>query len=299
MGWDYCAASSVKEASDILLCYKGMARIIAGGTDLMLDLQEKKKKVQCLVDISKVPELQEIAFIDDMLSVGAGVTFTETAKNQLCRRNAAVLVEAAESVGSPQIRNIATVAGNVVNAQPAADAAVALMALEAKVQISGSSGIKVISMEDCYLSLGSSGIDSAKELVTSIRFKPLETGQGSAFVRFAHRGSLALPILNVAVVVTLQGDCINEARIVLAPAGPMPFRAKAAEAFLISKAPETDVLLETAKRAASEAPFRDSQLRGSKEYRRNLACVLAHEALEKAVTRARETISTYCRNQGV
>ena len=83
MGWEYFAASSVKEALDVLHCYKGIARIIAGGTDLMLDLQEKKKKVQCLVGIGKVPELQEITFADNILNVGAGVIFTEITKKPI------------------------------------------------------------------------------------------------------------------------------------------------------------------------------------------------------------------------
>lgn len=286
MEWEYQVVSSVAEALYILGKYGGEARVIAGGTDLLLDLQEKKKRTSCLVDITRIPELGAISLQENLLSIGAAVTHTQAAKAGLLREKAAALAEAAASVGSPQIRNMATVAGNVLNAQPAADAAVALMALEARVLVADVNGLQEKTLQQCYLEVGKTAIDSTRQVLTAVSFAPLGVHQGSAFVRFAYRKSLALPVLNAAAVVTVENEVITRARIVLAPAGPMPFRARGAENFLQNKVAAGEILLEAARIAAAEAPFRDSPLRGSQEYRNHLAEVLVREALEKAVGRA-------------
>ncbi|MGI9861756.1 FAD binding domain-containing protein [Moorella naiadis] len=295
MEQEYIVTDSIAESLAILAKYHGKARIIAGGTDLLLDLQAGKKDVDILVDINNIPSLKSSKYEAGYIVIGAGVTLSEVTSSPLLWRQATLLGEAAAAVGSPQIRNVATVVGNIINAQPAADTAVALVALEAEIEVRDNHGNQYRRVADCYAGRGLSLIDSTRQIVTGVRFLPLKTGQGSAFVRFALRKSLALPVINTAVIVTLDNEAkISWARIVLAPAGPAPFQAKQAESLLRNCLPSRENLSQAAKIAAAEAPLRDSPLRGSRDYRRSLAEVLVEEALAQAVRRAKEGIPSGC-----
>jgi len=229
---EYSLPSTVDEALALLDKNGGTARVIAGGTDLMLDLESGKISPSCLVDISNIQELKAIELNGDTISIGAGVTHNDVAKSPLILEKAPVLTKACRSVGSLQIRNTGTLAGNVVNAQPAADAAVALVALGARAEIAGPNGTRSVPVEELYAGVGRSKVDSTKELLTRITFPALTKNQGSAFVRLAQRNALALPMLNVAVVVSLSGNVFEWARIVMAPVGPGPVRATQAEQLL-------------------------------------------------------------------
>ncbi|MBA7671957.1 Carbon monoxide dehydrogenase medium chain [subsurface metagenome] len=285
---EYSSPKSVQEALEILQSCKGQARIIAGGTDLIPELKEQTRKVKCLVDIVGIEPLKKIEQDGDNIKIGAGVTHSDVASSKLIRKKAAVLAEAASAVGSPLIRNQGTVVGNVVNAQPAADTAVALSALEAKAEITFVGGVRLIPLDELYEGIGVSKIDSTSEIVTSLHFKSLTNDQGSAFDRLARRKALALPMLNVAVVVTVQNGRFEEARIMVAPVAPMPFRARRAEAALRGTATSLDSINKAAGLAAVEAQPRDSQLRGSAEYRKEMVKVLVRRALEQATQRAKQ-----------
>lgn len=289
MAWDYLMATSIAEAVAFLAGHQGQARVIAGGTDLLIDLQEGKKKAACLVDISSIQDLKNIHYDGNYIRIGAGVTHSDVAVSPLIRQQATLLAEAAATVGSPQIRNTGTIIGNVVNAQPAADTAVALAALDGEVELIDSKGRQYLRVTDCYAGRGISRIDSTRQLVAAVRFVPLKTGQGSAFVRFALRKSLALPVINVAAIVALEEGRIARARLVIAPAGSAPFRIEEAEKLLRDQVPTGAIFRQAARVAAAAVPFRASPLRGSREYRRALAEVLVEEALAKAVQRARES----------
>lgn len=283
---EYISPTSVKEVLDILKERKGEARIIAGGTDLILDLKEETREVKYLVDITGIEELGRIERDGDSISIGAAVSHQQVVSSALIQERAPVLVEAALSIGSPQIRNQGTVVGNVVNAQPAADAAVALLALEAQAEVITRNGRRLMPLEELYRGIGVSAVDSTAEIVTALHFKGLADNQGSAFMRLAQRKALALPMLNVAVVITVQDGCFQDVRLVLAPVAPMPFRARKAEAALQGAAIGSAAINQAAEIAASEAQPRDSDLRGSAEYRREMVKVLVRRALEQAVRNA-------------
>ena len=288
MLWEeYVSPASIKRALDVLESYKGEARVIAGGTDLVPELKSGARKVKCLVDISGVKSLQKIEEDGENIKIGAGVTHSRVAASKLIRERAMVLAEAAFAVGSPLIRNQGTVAGNVINAQPAADTAVALFALDAMAQITASSGTRLVPIADLYKGIGESKVDSASEMLTALYFKKLKENQGSAFARLAQRKALALPMLNVAVVVTVSDGRFKEARIVVAPVAPTPFRAIQAEAVLKGAPVNRDSILKAAEAAQAEAQPRDSALRGSAEYRKEMVKVLVRRALEQAVLRAK------------
>ncbi|MTI81149.1 MAG: xanthine dehydrogenase family protein subunit M [Firmicutes bacterium] len=267
---------------------QGNARIIAGGTDLMLDMKAGKTEVEKLVDINCVDSLKKIEIVDGSIIIGAAVTHQEVATSKLIQEKAPVLAKACRTVGSLQIRNTGTMVGNVINAQPAADAAVALIALGAVAEIFDENGISYLPVEELYLGVGQSKIDSSKQLVTSIKFPSLQSGQGSAFVRLAQRGALALPMLNVSVVVTLSGDKVDWLRLVMAPVAPKPVRATEAEKMIQGKQVNEETIIATANAVASQANPRDSALRGSGEYRKSVLQTLVKRGLIEAFAEAQK-----------
>ncbi len=287
--WDeYVIPKSVEEALQILRSREGEARIIAGGTDLVPELKDGGRKAKCLVDISEIEPLRKIELDGDLIKVGAGVTHAQVASSDLIREQASLLAEAASAVGSPLIRNQGTIVGNVVNAQPAADTAVALFSLCAEVEILSSKGTRRVPIEQTYEKLGVSRVNSASEIVTALYIKGLGNNQGSAFVRLAQRKALALPMLNVAAVVTVQDGRFENARITIGPVAPLPFRSKGAEATLKHAAAGPESIDKAAEAAASEARPRDSALRGSAAYRREMVKVFVRRAVERALQRAEQ-----------
>jgi carbon-monoxide dehydrogenase medium subunit len=287
--WDeYAIPKSAEEALRILQSRAGEARIIAGGTDLIPELKDGAKKVKCLVDISEIELLRKIELDGDLIRLGAGVTHAQVASSELIRKRAGLLAEAASAVGSPLIRNQGTVVGNVVNAQPAADTAVALFSLCAEVEILSASGTRRVPIKQTYEKRGVSTINSSSEIVTALYIKCLRSNQGSAFVRLAQRKALALPMLNVGTVVTVQGGRFEDCRITVGPVAPLPFRSRKAEASLENAAAVPESIARAAEAAASEAQPRDSAFRGSAEYRREMVKVFVRRAVERATQRAKQ-----------
>lgn len=286
----YYLPQSVQEALDILSKYNGQAAIIAGGTDIVLDIQEGKKSFNAFVDVSRIPDLQSIGEANGYLRLGAAVTHSQANRSALVQAAAPILAEACGKVGSLQIRNIATLVGNVVNAQPAADAAVALAALGAKAVIEDGRGRREALVEELYADVGKSFIDPAKEIVTALLVPVQKKRQGSAFVRLDQRKALALPMLNVAAVIQLdeKGERFEWARIIMAPVGPGPVRGLDGENLLTGAAVSREVILEAAKAAVKQANPRSSALRGSREYRMGVLPVLVKRALEAAVELAKK-----------
>jgi len=151
---DYVIPSSIEEALATLASLRGEGRVIAGGTDLVIQLRRGRGSFECLVDITRIPGLDEIRMEDSHVLLGAAVTFSQIEGSALVREKACVLAEAASQVGSPQIRNVGTLAGNIVNAQPAADGSIALLALDAKVEIANLTGRQWVPVTTLHLARG-------------------------------------------------------------------------------------------------------------------------------------------------
>lgn len=289
MWQDYLYPETVREAVDLLAEWSGQARIVAGGTDLVLQLKRGERQAVCLIDISRIEGMRGIEESDGAITLGAAVTHAEAAASPLIQTVAPVLAEAASEVGSPEIRNMATIGGNVVNAQPAADTALALLALEAEAEIVGTGGARWVPLLDLYRGAGVSAVDSAAEVVRGFRFKVPAGQVGSAYRRLGKCKSIALPVLCAATIVKLEADRVVSAAIGLGPVAPLPFRPSEAEAWLAGQ-PAT---AETAKRAAelaqAEAQPRDSLLRCAREYREAMVGVLVQTTLEQAITAAKPT----------
>ena len=261
MKWEkYLVPASLDEALKMLAEYEGQARVIAGGTDLVPQLKKKERKVECLVDVSRLAELKGIHHQDGVMRIGAGVTHQQIAASPLLRQTAAALAEGAAAVGSPQIRYMGTIGGNIVNAQPAADTAIPLLALDAEVEIASNEGVRRQSLEDLYVRPGVSKVDASAEIVVAFRFQTLHGKRGSAFARLAKRRSLSLLT---------------------------PFRARKAEEALRGQPVDGEAVVEALVIASEEAHPRTNPLRGSAEYRREMVKVLLGRALERAVAAAK------------
>ena len=279
---EYLFPESVDLALDMLIQHQGDARLIAGGTDLVLQSRQGRCPSRVMVDISRIPGLDSIGEQSGYIQVGAMVTHGQVAGSPLIRSRANVLADACSQVGGPQIRNMATLVGNVVNALPAADGAVALFALNAEAEVVDCDGQRWIPIADLYESVGVCTIDSCAEMVRALRFRPLEPHQRGAFQRLARRRSLALPIINAAAVLGIQGGRFVDARIAVGPVAPTPFRAARAESELVGKAATAEVVARAAELAAADARPRDSFVRGSKAYRGAMVAVLVRRALSQA-----------------
>lgn len=288
MWQEYEIPTSVEQTLAILAQHQGQARIIAGGTDLVIEIQEGKCAADCLVDVTRIPGLDRIEQTGDWIVLGSNVTFRQIKESALLRERARVLAEAAATVGALQIQTVATLAGNIVNAMPAADGSVALIALDAEAEIVDRFGRSWRPVAELFRGPGLSAVDPTQQMLTAIRFRGTGAGQGSAWERIGRRQALALPILNCAVSVGLDGEGrrFEWARIGLAPVAPVPFRARQAESFLIGQPADLDTFSQAADVAAGESHPRSSLLRASKEYRLDVLKVLVRRALERAVAQA-------------
>ncbi|MCD8234368.1 MAG: FAD binding domain-containing protein, partial [Cloacibacillus porcorum] len=205
------------------------------------------------------------------------------AANEAEKRIFPALSDGGRSGGSPQIRNIATLAGNIVSAQPAADSVVPMTALRAVCEIVSSDGAHMRPLCELSKTVGESYVDPTKEILTKIEISVPAGKYGTAFKRIAPREAMALPVVNVAVMLEAAEDgTISAARVVASPVAVVPFRAQMAEAHLIGKKPSAELFAEAAKIAEDEASPRDSLVRGSGAYRK----VLVKDLVEQALTEA-------------
>ncbi|NIN68164.1 MAG: xanthine dehydrogenase family protein subunit M [Anaerolineae bacterium] len=283
---DYLFPQSVEEALEMLETHGGQARIIAGGTDLVIQSERGRIPARVIVDITRIPGLSRVEERDGFIYVGAQVTHAQVAASASIKSRANVLAEACGSVGGLQIRNVGTLVGNVVNALPAADGAIALFALDAEAEVAERTGRRWTAIADLYAGVGRCTVDSCEAMITQLRFPALGDGEAGAFERLAKRKALILPILNAAVVVGLDGGKVKMARIAVGPVATTPFVAAEAAESLIGAVADQASIAEAALLASQAAQPRDSLLRGSAEYRKSMVEVLVRRALTRAVARA-------------
>jgi len=292
MEWEeYLVPKSLDEALGMLERYRGAARVIAGGTDIVPASRKGAPGIKALVDITRIPGLDTIRLDGGTVKIGPLVTHTEVALSGLIRERGMALAEGASQLGSPQIRNIATVAGNIINAQPGADTVIPLMALDGSITISGRQGERTIRLAELFTGIGRTTIDSTREIVTQISFPALGKGEASAAVRLAKRKTLVLPILTVAVVVGTDPGRKNftEARIAMGPVATTPMRCKAAEKILTGRPIGEEVIRKAAAEAEKAANPRTSLIRGTSEYRKAMVQVLVERGIAAALKRLEES----------
>ncbi len=287
MSQEYIFATTVESALALLKEHKGKARIIAGGTDLILQESRRKEKSTVLVDLSHIPELHGICECNGDIVIGACVTHAEASFSPLLKAKAEALATACGKVGGRQIRNMGTLVGNIVSGQPAGDAAVALTALDAMCTVHTCDGaVREVPMAQMYTGVCESSVDCCAEIVAGIRIPADKSGEASSYQRMEQRKALSLPMLCVAAKLGLKGGVITSAAIAMAPVGPGPQRAVEAEAFLIGQEAGQTAFAKAAALADKNATFRSSSVRGSKEFRHAVLPVFIVRALEEAAARA-------------
>ena len=288
MFWDdYIRVESVDEALYELHRSDGDGRIIAGGTDLILQLKAGKEKTKCLIDISSVSSLCGITQTNGKASLGASTTHSQINNSPLITTKAHLLSEASGHIGSPQIRNLGTVGGNIVNAQPAADSVIALLALNATCIIVSSEGHKEMPIGELFSGPGISTIDKTRSILTTIIFDALGTSEGCAFYRLSRRKAATLPILNCAVYLrwNKNEEKITDIRIAMGPVAPTPMRLLETEKVFKSDTFSMKLMQEASNKTFEEVNPRSS-LRGGREYRKEMAKVIVERAILKALEMA-------------
>jgi carbon-monoxide dehydrogenase medium subunit len=292
---DYHLPTSVSEALKLLASYHGEARVVAGGTDLILEIQQgHRPPVRALVDVTRIACANEIRGEGKYVILGCGVTHTQIVNSPLIQHQGSALAEGCSVIGGPQVRNVATLAGNVAHALPAGDGTISLLALGGEAQIS-SKNPEVsettetwVPLEKLYLGPGKSLVDSTCEMISALRFIPTGVDEASAFVRIMRPQGVALPILGMAVRIKLDGDVIARVRVAVGPVAPTPYRACATEEFLTGK-PATDETIEAAIPVLlDECNPRTSAHRATSDYRREMLSVLLRQTIRTAIRRVKE-----------
>ena len=283
---DHLFPKTVKEAVEMLGALGGRGRILAGGTDLVEILREGNPGIDVFVDIRRVADMKSIVSRGNDIVIGGGVTHVQVATSDLIKKNATVLAEACLSVGGPQIRNLGTLAGNVVSAQPAADGSLALMVLGAVLTVIGPGYQRKVDIADAFAGVGISTIDATREIITEITIPTDARGSGSNYQRLAIRRSLALPMVAAAAAVRLGDGNFQSARLAIGPMAAVPLLVPTINDFLRGKRASRDNVLKAAEIVAHIANPRDSLLRGSRDYRLSMAQVLAFRAILAACARA-------------
>lgn len=275
MWHEYLQPTTLTEALELLRRYAGRARLIAGGTDVLVELQRGVKPTETLIDLSALSALKYVRHEGSYLRLGALATHNDVVASSACVRYALPLVQACWEVGAPQIRNRATITGNLVTASPANDTIVPLLALGAEVELLSTRGSRTVPLSEFYPGFRHTVVQ-ADELVREIRVPALAKNQRGLFLKLGLRQAQAISVISLAIVLTFSGSSIREARITLGCLAPTIIHARAAEAYLRGKELRPEVCTQAGALANTDAiPIDD--LRGSATYRREtLAALVAH-----------------------
>ncbi len=281
MWHEYINATSTDEVVKLLAEKGERARIVAGATDLILELERGARKgIDTLIDVTRIPSLDLITLDeDDVIHLGPMVTHNHCVASKLIRERAYPLMRAAWEVGAPQIRNRGTVAGNLITASPANDTITPLMALGASVTLLSARGERTVPFKDFYTGVRKN-VMQPDEMLVDISFPALKPTQRGTFIKLALRRAQAISVVNVAMVLDLEAGSVKSASITLGAVAPTIIHAAQAEAYLAGK-PLTQEVMEEAARLAMQDSRPIDDLRGSAAYRREMVRVCTLRGLKQ------------------
>jgi len=280
--YEYFTPSTLTEAVDLVEKYGPRGKVMAGGTDVMIDIKKGKIFPQALINVSEIKELKEIKVEGERLSIGAAVTFTEVIKNPLIIKTMPVLVEAASEIGSPLIRNLGTVGGNLGTASPAGDFITPLVALDAGVITVGPKG-EQLAPTDQFLSAGGWRALRPGEIIKGINIDLVGWDNPSGgFIKLGRRNALAIARINLALIVNRnQNDSlVSKAVLAIGAVGSIPFRIKTAERAILEKSTAPDLAPTVIKEVQQEVA-RSLGNRPSAPYKNAAVCGVVMGALKK------------------
>ncbi len=274
----YLEPDTIQETLGLLARHGSQARIINGGTDLLLEIERGLRSPEVVIDISRVPRLDDIRLENDRIHLGPSVTHNQALASPLIREHAYPLARACWDVGAPQIRNRGTVAGNIITASPANDTITPLMALSASVRVeSAARGARMIPLDAFLLNVRKTAL-APDELLTDISFPAMKDNERGTFLKLGLRRAQAISVVNVAVLLAFAGDRVERARVTLGAVAPTILSAVAAAQFLTGRELDEETIKEASRLAAQAArPIDD--IRGSADYRREMVRVLTGRAL--------------------
>lgn len=296
MWQNYHSVTSIAEVLHILNEEQEGARIIAGGTDLLLEIERKVRTgIVTLIDVSRIPGLDEIRLDSGgQIHLGPLVTHSHCVASPLIWEKALPLAQAALEVGAPQIRNRGTVSGNLITASPANDTIPALMALDARVSLRSPSGERQLSLEDFYTGVRKT-VMRPDEMLVDISFPALEVQQAGRFIKLGLRRAQAISVVNAAAVLTFSAppgqnpsqQLIEKASLTLGAVAPTIIRAREAENFLVGRSLNAETI-ETAARLCEQSARPIDDVRASADYRREMVRVCSLRALRSIAAGERQ-----------
>ncbi|MCP4572747.1 MAG: xanthine dehydrogenase family protein subunit M [bacterium] len=276
---------TVAEACELGLKHGQDAAYLAGGTDLLVDLRSGRRSVAHVISLAELAEFQLIRLEDNHLRIGSMARMVAVSSSLEVQESCPALCSAIDAMAGRQIRNLATLGGNICCGVPCSDTPPVLCACDADLVMLGGNGERTVAVRDFFLAPRVTVLEPG-EVLAEIRIPARSDGSGAAFQRFALRSGSALAVASVAAWVKLDAEEIADARVVLGAVGPVPIYADRCAQELVGKLPSAESFAAAGSIAAEEArPISD--LRGSEQYRREIVEVLAARALEEAVTRAR------------
>ncbi len=275
----YINATKIEDVIKALSKQGERARIIAGGTDLILELERGiRKGIDTIIDVTRIPQLDQIVMDENnVIHLGPLVTHNHCVESKLIRELAYPLARAAWEVGAPQIRNRGTVAGNIITASPANDTITPLMALGASVTLQSMDGTRTIPLRDFYTGVRKTRM-RPDEMLVDISFSAMKSSQRGMFTKLALRRAQAISVINVTVLLGFDSDSIQTASITLGAVAPTIIHASEAEVYLVGKQ-LTDDVIEQAARLTMQASRPIDDIRGSAAYRREMVRVCTMRGL--------------------
>ncbi|MCS6843174.1 MAG: xanthine dehydrogenase family protein subunit M [Caldilineales bacterium] len=279
--FDYLEPATLSEAVALLAQHGARARVLAGGTDLLTALKEGWERPDWVLSIGRVADLRYIRYDSrDGLRIGALATVREVETSPLVRKHYPVLAEAAGTLASVQIRNLATLAGNVCRASPSGDTLPALLVLDAEARLVGPSGERRVPLARFFVGPGRTVMEPT-ELLAELVLPPPRPGTGAHYIKHSLRRAMDLAVVGVAALVALDGETCVDARIALGAVAPTPIRALAAEEQLVGR-PITPDAAEAAADLAQAAARPITDVRGTAPYRRRMVHVLTRRCILRA-----------------
>jgi CO/xanthine dehydrogenase FAD-binding subunit len=278
--FEYHSPETLEQAISLLVHYNGQARLLAGGTDLIVEMRNGTVSPKAVIDIKGIPDLQFLKDEKESMRIGALVTIRDIETSPLIEEKFPILKETARVMASFQVRNRATLVGNICHASPAADMVPSLIGLGSKIKIVGKNSEKVMELEDFFAGPGKTKLEQGEILREVIVPKPDSNCKG-AYIKLSPRKLTDLAVVGVALIYWEdRGGRCEDVRIVMGAVGPKAIRAKEAEKSLVGKKLDELLLQEAAEKAMMEtSPITD--VRGSDWYRKAMVKVLVERGLRK------------------